>query len=240
MNHVLEALLYRKADREAFLAGDLARFALSAEERDALSTIDKEQLETAAAMARDHVFERSHRGVGTLVQMFRETIEAWLAASPGRLLPALADDFVASPHFHAYRTHAFAGQGIGLEEAFYRFAEDESIGSAAVRLRECAVAILRGLLITPRPVFSLPAFVRSAPRGFYVVAPADAPSDAPASEPMLYAALDGKYIEGPITPYIARLLTHAPGGESVEPLPEPERRAVANELVRLGLLPSSG
>ena len=227
LNDVLEALLYRRSDREAFLAGDLTRFGLSPEDADALAAIDKEQLVSAAKLTRDHVVQRTHRGVGNLVQAFGETVRAWQGEHPGRTLDDLADDFVGSRHFGAYRTHAFAGQGPCLEEAFYRFAEEASVGSPAVRLRECAMAILRGLAITPAPVFRLPDFVRRVPKGFFVV------DD---NGPTLLAMLGGKFIEGVITPYIAAVLTSADVPPALVPSTEAERVAVEQELIRLGLI----
>lgn len=226
LNHVLEALLYRRTEREAFLAGDLARFDLSAEDVDALSAIDREQLVSAAKLAREHVVFRSHRGVGSLVQAFGETLRAWQREHPSRTLDDLAEDFVGSRHFDAYRTHAFAGRGRSLEETFFRFAEDASVGAPAVRLRECALAILRGLASTPAPVFLLPDFVRRCPKGFYIV---------DADGPTLLAILGGKFVEGRITPYIAALLTSAEVPPAALPATEAERTAVAEELARLGL-----
>jgi len=227
LNRVLEALLYRRSDREAFLAGDLARFGLSPEDADALGAIDKEQLVSAAKLARDHVVQRSHRGVGNLIQAFGETLRTWQGAHPSRTLDELAEDFVGSRHFEAYRTHAFAGQGLCLEEAFYRFAEDASVGSPAVRLRECAMAVFRGLASTPDPVFLLPEFVRRAPKGFFVI---------DQSGPTLLAMLGGKFVEGVITPYIAAVLTSADVPAALRPATEAERLAVEEELVRLGLI----
>ena len=230
LNHVLEALLYRRSDREAFLAGDLARFALSPDDADAVRAIDKAQLVSAAKLARDHVVQRTHRGVGNLVQAFAETVRAWQGEHPGRSLDDLAEDFVGSRHFEAYRTHGFAGQGPCLEETFYRFAEDASVGRPAVRLRECVIAIFRGLAITPDPVFRLPEFLRRAPKGFFVVVDDGGPT--------LIAMLRGKFVEGAITPYIAAVLASADVPPALLPSTEAERVAVENELVRLGLIAS--
>jgi hypothetical protein len=228
LNDVLEALLYRRADREAFLAGDLARFGLSDEDTDALRTIDPEQLVSAAKLAREHVLSRSHRGVGSLVQAFPETIQAWQAAHPGCTLDDLAEELVASPpFFEAYRTNAFAGKGIALEEAFFRFAEQASLGTHAVRFREYARALLRGLSVTPDPVFAIPDLVRRAPKGLFVVDPTTL---------TLFAILGGKVIEGPLTPYIAAILTSAEVPAALMPETREEEQAVRSELVRLGLI----
>ena len=226
LSDALEALLYRRSAREKFLAGDLAHFALSPEDADALTTIDPIQLRSAAKIVRDHVFQRRHRGVGSLVQAFSKTFEAWQAQHPGRELDDLACEFVESSHFAAYRTTAFAGPGTSLEEAFYRFASDASLAPAPLLLRECAMAILRGLASTPAPVFLLPAFVRRAPEGFFVIEP---------DGPTLFALLRGRFVEGPITPYIAALLTSTSLTPELMPSPA-EQLAVQAELETLGLL----
>lgn len=229
LNRALEALLYRRTDREAFLAGDVARFGLSPEDADALLTIDRAQLVSAAKIAREHVLSRTHRGVGSLVQAFRETVRAWEAEHPGRDLDDLAIDFVGSHHFDGYRTTAFAGRGISLEEAFFRFAEEASIGTPAERFSEFVMAILRGLSKTPDPVFLLPDFVRRAPGGFFVVDDRG---------PTLFALLRGKFVQGQITPYLAAVLTSASASvpPALAPRTDAEQAAVRDELVRLGLL----
>ena len=227
LNGALEALLYRRTDREAFLAGDVARFGLSPEDANALLTIDRAQLVSAAKIAREHVFSRTHRGVGSLVQAFRETVRAWEAEHRGRDVDDLAIDFVGSRHFDAYRTTAFAGRGISLEEAFFRFAEEASIGAPGTRFSEFVVAILRGLSKTPDPVFLLPDIVQRVSAGFFVIDDRG---------PTLFAVLRGKFVQGQITPYIAAVLSSASVPPKLPPLTAAEQAAVRDELVRLGLV----
>jgi hypothetical protein len=231
LSHALEALLYRANDRAAFLAGDRARFGLSPADEDAIATIDPEQLVSAARLARAHVFERGHRGVGSLLHVFRRTIDAWTKAHPELDFDELASAFVGSASFDAYRTVGFCGKGISLEEAFFRFAEEREIGSSSVRFREYAFAILCGLAATPDPVFVVPEIVRRAPTGWFVVLP---------DGPTLMAVLGGRFIEGEITPYIAAVLTSSTVADAAMPS-EPERRAVEAELARIGLIaPAAG
>jgi hypothetical protein len=226
LSDALEALLYQPGERDAFFAGDRSRFVLSPEDEDALQTIDRDQLLSAAKLARMHILERRHRGVGSLLEMFQKTLSSWKAEDPTREVDDLARAFVASAPFDAYRTNAFGGRGLCLEEAFFRFAEEHAIGSEPVRHREYALAVLRGLATVVDPSFVVPEIVRRAPRGYYVVLP---------HGPTLMALLDGKFIEGPITPFIAEVLTepHDPGRPRDR---NPERAAVDEELTRLGLI----
>jgi hypothetical protein len=212
LNEALERLLFRESDRDAFLAGDTARFGLSREDEDALATIEREQLLSAATMARAHVLERPHRGVGNVERVFAETLADWNGTRE-----ELAIAFTESEPFAAYVEHGFGGTGICLEEAFYRFATERSLGVPETRLRELALGLLRGLAATPEPTFTLPEIVRRAPRGFYVVLPAP---------PTLLAILDGKFVSGPVTPELAAVLTGA----------VPAHGAIAKELSRMGLM----
>ncbi len=232
LNDALEALLYRTSAREAFFAGDIASLGVTKEDAEALRSIDPEQLVAAANMARHHVLNKSHRGVGSLLHVFRETIGAWQGQNPGRDLDELAADFVESSHFGAHRAHAFGTVGIGLEEAFLRFATEDDVGIANIRFRECAVALLRGLCVTPSPTFLIPTFLTRAPKGFFVVLP---------DGPTLLAALGGKLVEGPITPYVAEILASKAAGVPSDDrggVTAAEREALEDELVRLGLLAS--
>jgi hypothetical protein len=120
---------------------------------------------------------------------------------------------------------------VSLEEAFFRFADERAIGDAPTRQAEYAGAILRALVVTPRPSFRIPDFVRRAPAGYFAVLE---------TGPTLVAALGGRFVTGPITPFLAALL------DAREP-PEPiaARFGVdalglgeaCAELRRLGLLP---
>jgi hypothetical protein len=144
------------------------------------------------------------------------------------MLDELAGRFAESPRFEAYRALPTCAETLSLEEAFYRFAEDEAIGEASVRLTECASAIVRALAVTPSPSFRLPDFVRRAPQGCYAIVPG----------PMLIAALGGQLVSGALTPFLAALLA---GDEPAELLGRrfgvdaPALGAVCEELRRLGL-----
>ncbi len=230
LNHALEALLYKTATREAFLARDIAQPDWSNDDIEALRAIDPEQLLMAAKLTRQHVLTKCHRGVGSLVQVFAGTIASWLEENSAQNIDALARHFVDSLHFDAYRAHPFSGRGISLEEAFFRFASDAKIGHANTCLRECALAIVRGLAVTPDPAFDLPVFIHRAPKGYFVVLN---------EGPTLLAALGTNFVQGPITPFVAAILTgssRANDPDEVAVLDAHQREAINNELVGLGLI----
>jgi hypothetical protein len=58
--------------------------------------------------------------------------------------------------------------------------------------------MMKALVVSPRPDFTLPAEVHPVPHGFFAV--------SERGEPTLYAAARGKLILGPITPFLADLL----------------------------------
>src|SRR5262249_48720255 len=149
----------------AFVARGAAAVGLD----DAFATIDTAELESAARLACLGLLERVHRGCGSLLDAFPRTIAAWLDGHQGATREDLAFAFAESPELDAYRALPSCAGAISLEEAFYRFAEREDAGGARVRLAECACAILRALVVTPRASFALPSFIARAPGGFYVV-----------------------------------------------------------------------
>jgi hypothetical protein len=224
-------LLLERPFRESFLRGDLGALGLSASELDQLSTIDAEQLCQASRLACDGLLNRSHRGTGSIVSSFPETIDAWKRDNAGAGLDVLADAFAASPHVARYRALPTCEEGISLEEAFWRFADDQSIGDPAIRLEECATTLLKALAITREPSFALPPFVAKAPRGFFVILGHD--------EPLLLAATEGRFIRGSITRFLAELLvSNAPPAEvgARFGVSTQELGRSCEELRRLGLL----
>lgn len=202
LDRTLYSLLFHRSRREAFLRGDLA---LPADEAEALSGVDVDQLEQASRLACEGILTRSHRGTGSLLDAFARTIAAWRSpehdvtierpqATP---LFELAAAFAESRHFDGYSALPTCAGSASLEEAFFRFAEETAIGDAPTRLAEYAAAILRALVVTPDPSFRIPDFVRRAPGGYFAVLDAG---------PTLVAALDGRFVTGPITPFLAALL----------------------------------
>jgi hypothetical protein len=196
LDEALSALLYRRSFRERFARGE--RSGLSDDDVRALSTLDLDELERAARLACGALLERPHRGVGTLLDAFPQTIGAWTRAHPERSSGDLAMELADAPAFDAYSA-VQACNGISLEEAFFRFAEDRAIGEPDVRLCEFVTAIVKSLVVTPRPFFALPDIVRVAPRGHFAVLE---------HGPTLIAALEGRLVVGPITRFLAAVLSH--------------------------------
>ena len=225
LDAALYALLFDAEARAAFFAGDLARFELTAEDEAALVDVHREQLASAASLAREHVFARRQRGSGSLAEVFRETIDDWKACHPESVEAELESEFVASNEFRACHMTASTPASSSLEEAFYRFAEARGIGEPATRLRECAMGLLRGLAAMGAPAFTLPTFVRRAPRGYLVVSP---------HGPTLFALVGTQFVTGPITPHIAALLDPDQASAAHTVVGEDDVRA---QLVRMGLLP---
>jgi hypothetical protein len=172
------------------------------------------ELEEAARAVRRMVRGRTHRGTGGLEAWFPRTLAAWRDAHPADVeLDDLLTRFCSSPSSRAWSE---LGDGISLEEAFYRFFLDEGIGSARILEEELFSAVVRALAIAPAARFEWPAGVRRAPGGCYAVTRGR----------VLYAALDGAYVYGPVTALVAELLEgkspddvgrrHALGPEEVD------------------------
>jgi uncharacterized protein (UPF0276 family) len=150
---------------------------------------------TRAALVRD----RTQRGTGRLADAFPRCVAGWRAAHPDDLqLGALFTRFVASPAATPWREQPGVVGGACLEACFAAFARAERLAPAAVCEEELLSVLLRALAIAPEPAFDPPTEVRRAPGGWFAV------SDATA--PVLHAALDGRYVSGPITPTVAAIL----------------------------------
>ena len=175
-------------------------------------------LRDAARAVRAMVRGRRHRGTGGLTAWFPRTIEAWRARHPNDLdLDELVAAFCASTACYTWREGPGLASGTSLEEALFTFFEHEGVGDASEREEELLSALLRALAVSPRAAFTLPPSVRRAPGGHYAVS----------RRLVLHAALDGRYLHGPVTPPVARLLR----GEG-------ESGPLRDELARLRLLPN--
>jgi hypothetical protein len=187
IDEVLDRLLHRRSYLARFLE-DPKKLAFSAEDLDALAVIDRDELVSTAAAVRRDVMRRNHRGSGSLVDLYPRTIGA-------RDVVELVADFMESPEFDAYREVPFAGVGLSLEESFYRYCEAHSIGEPVVREREFLAAMVKALLLSPRPDFHVPAAILPCPRGVFAVAGTT-----------LFAALGQQFVTGPLTPFLVELL----------------------------------
>lgn len=199
LDDALERLLVDPDYRADFMAGRWERLAVTAEDCIALQTIDRVQLARTADRVRGDLAERQYRGSGGLKKLYAATIAAWEEAHPGAGVDSIFAVFVASSAYQTYRELPFAGPGASLEEAFYRFACAEGIGDPSAREGEYLAAIVKAVLLSPDPTFTLPPELRRAPDGWFALSQLGAGTK-------LYAAARGRYVEGPVTPLLAELL----------------------------------
>lgn len=209
----LDRLLHKPSVLAAFLARGPAALDVSPEDAAALATIDTAELASTARQILGSIFNSSQRGSGDLLALYPRTF----AANAGTL-EQLAAAFLESHAFDAYRDVPFAGAGCCSEEAFYRFAEERGLGEPAAREGEFLAAIIKALVVCPDPDFIVPAEVQRAPGGRFAV--------ATRAEPTLYAALGGRYVTGPITPFLAELLRSPDAAAEVA-----RRHGVATEVL---------
>jgi hypothetical protein len=229
----LDRLLHCRAYREDFLAGRLEALDLSGEDLEALATVDRATLvREAEAVLRD-LLQRHHRGSGDLLALYPRTVDAWRAAHPDDPeLVELISRFAESAAFAEYREIPFAGPGRCLEEAFHRFSEAEAIGDPGAREDEFLTAMMKALLLSPTPSFTLPAEIRTSAGGFYAL--------GRRGDPRLYAVTSGRLVTGTLTPFLAELLDSAdpPAEIAVRHGMTPAiRDASLAHLTALGLLP---
>jgi uncharacterized protein (UPF0276 family) len=172
---------------------------------------------TRLALVRD----RAQRGTGKLADAFPRCIAGWRSAHPeDARLDALFARFLASPALSAWREQPGVVGGACLEACFAELARAEALAPPEVCEEELLSVLLRALAVAPDPAFEPPPEVRRAPGGWFAV--------SRAAPPILHAALDGRYLRGPITPLVAAILAGGDAGEAPA--------AVRDRLVELGLL----
>jgi len=201
LDEVLYALLFLRSFRTAFVCGERAPFGIAPDDEESLAALDFDELERAARLACRALLTRSQRGVGTLLDAFPHTIEAWRAAHPPGDLDELAAAFADSAPFAEWQP-AGAGNLLAppLEDVFRRFCEHAlGPGLVATARLECAFALLRSLVVNPDPAFALPPFIHRAHQGFYSVIDRD-------EGPFLVALLDRRLVAGAITPALGAIL----------------------------------
>jgi hypothetical protein len=195
----LDRVLHSASYRQAFLDGRTSELGLSEADLEAVRNLDRGQLQETAEAVRSAVLERQHRGSGGLRVMYPQTLAAWRARTGDEDLSRLLDGFMESPAFEQYREIPFAGDGICLEEAFFRFAEAEDIGEPGVREAEFLAGLMKALALSPNPAFVVGPPVRRAPKGWFAV--------STRGRPTLFAAVAGRFVQGGLTPFLADLLT---------------------------------
>ena len=197
----LDRLLHRSSYRRKFLDNRTADLELSAPDIEALQSIDKAQLVETALAVRSSLLRRSHRGSGGIEQCWPQTLVAWRAQHEDEDLQVLAERFMESPAFEDYREIPHTGLGLCMEEALYRFFEASHTGDRVVREREFLAGMCKALALNPDPAFLVHAPLRRAPHGWFAVSSGGAPQ--------LFAALEGRYLSGSLTPFLAQLLLSA-------------------------------
>lgn len=230
LDEVLYALLFRVSFRRRFIAGERAALGISAVDEDALATLDFGELEQAACLACRSVLERSHRGVGSVLDAFPRSLAAWHEAHPGRDLDDLAGAFADSAAFVEWTPASGLGHAKPLEEVFRGFCEAcLPLAAAPVVREECAIALLRALVVNPVPAFQIPPFVLHGPRGFYAVLERD-------GGPFLVAILDGRLVTGALTPMLGAILRRDPPSTMEDEATARSRETAIRELRAMGLL----
>jgi hypothetical protein len=224
----LDRLIHRRSCRADFLDGN-AVFDLREPDCAVLRALDPRTLvELGTSVAMDLIC-RKHVGSGSLFDLYPRTIEAFRRRH-GRDDDALelAYAFMDSAAFDRYREFPHAGAGTTLEEAFYRFAEAEDLGDAVVREAEFLAAMAKLVCANPRIDASLPAELRRAARGHYAVSARGAP--------VLYGALHGRFVTGPLTPFLADLLVTGADHEKTAARHGVSKTVLAESLRRLSEL----
>jgi uncharacterized protein (UPF0276 family) len=184
--------------------------------------LDRAQLDEAARGVLRLVRERVHRGVGAIAEWYPRTLAAWRAAHPHDAdLEELATRFCASPHCASWRELDALAPGISIEEALYRFFDEHDVGDAATREDEFLGTVVRALAVTPDARFVWPSALRRAPGGCFAVTRAL----------VLHAAVEGRYLRGPLTPLVAAILEGA-----ATSTPPPDVARVREELRRMRLV----
>ena len=138
-----------------FDRGARARFVSRAvDEGDQLTLwTDREQVRRTGEKLEADLRLRSRRGAARLERMFERTLA-------GRDLRAVVLELVDSRWFARYGEAADRDDQLSLEEALYRFLCDARIGDPEVRLAEFVEAMVRALLVQPRPAFAVPLLRR--------------------------------------------------------------------------------
>jgi hypothetical protein len=194
----LDRLIHKRSYRINFLGGhDVSD--LSEADAAALKTTDPRTLSELSSSIAHDLLARKHAGSGSLLDLYPRTIQAFrLRHDHDEATLELSYRFMDSEAFDGYREFPHAGPGLTLEEAFYRFAEAEGLGDPIVREAEYLAAIAKLMCASPTIDAAIPPEFRRARGGYFAVSGRGAP--------ILYGALLGRFVTGPLTPFLAALL----------------------------------
>lgn len=160
---------------------------------------------------RTQLVDRETRGCGRLASMYPQAIARALAARDESTIDGLLRDFLCSADGRAWSEYAWAIGGRCIEDAFGRFVAADG--------HEHRMACARALTVDPDPPFVVPDGFSRAPGGWFALGGDD--------DLVLYAAVRGRMVTGPITRDIRDLLR----GSVTETEPQ-----VQAQLVALGLV----
>ncbi len=226
----LDRLLHDEDTRRRFLAEGPSALGVDEQTAEAFGAVDPLQLESSARKISSDLLARKHRGSPGLLESYAATL------GDINVRESLLPRFVASRHYAAYRELSVAGEpGLCIEEAFYRFLDEEEVGAPKVRRGEFLQALFRALAVQPRPSFRVPPEVRRTAQGGYLLV------DHTPEGPRLYAVARGRLLFGPLTPLLARVLEWARPEERSLPRPDDVTDprawdACVQKLMALGLL----
>ncbi len=244
LDRALDRLIHDRAYRSAFIQGNFAALDLSAAELHELSTIDPRALCRLSERVARETLARKHAGSGSLLELYPNTIAAWRQRDlQADWQLALGIAFLESGPFGACREVFGAGESTALEHAFYDFAEALDLATPEIREHEFLAAMMKLYLANPRAALLLPEHLRRLPGGVYAL--------TRRSPLMLYAAVAGRFIRGPVTPFLADLIGALPSSGPSVPVklaavalrhgvPRQVLEQALAQLSALGLVPDSG
>ncbi len=233
LDQALDRLIHKRGYRDAYLQGRFDALELAASDLALVRSMNGQALGRLAERVAGEALARKHSGSGSLFELYPRSIQAWREAHPEDASGlCLAFAFLDSPAFDGYRELPFSGIGTSLEEAFFRFCELEGLADRVIREHEFLAAMMQLLVVSPSACVALPDCIQRTAGGFFSISARAAPT--------LYAAVRGRLVRGPLTPFLASLL--APGAQ---PRQVAEQHGVSKsvldqslaQLSALGLVP---
>jgi hypothetical protein len=176
LDRALDRLIHKRSYREAYLQGQFGVLELGASDLAVLGSMDRQALSRFAERVAADVLARKHSGSGSLLELYPRSIQSWREGhSEDASGLGLAFAFLDSRAFEGYRELPFAGIGLSLEEAFFRFCELEGLADRVIREHEFLAAMMQLLAVSPRACVELPDCIQRTAHGFYSVVHGDYP-----------------------------------------------------------------
>ncbi len=214
LDEALYRLLYHRSYREAFFNENFSSLGLCESDQRHLATIDREQLKKTASRVVTQVLYGADGQSGGIEGIFPRVLRKYRKTFPKDPNSIeLIERFLESNYYRDYREHPYAGNGICIEEAFFEFMNtekpfiDADATNAFLLKDEFLVALMRTLLYNPRASFQVrQADIFRIGEGYYSI-------QTMWPDMILYAAVKGHFVRGPITPLIAEILRLADGAK---------------------------